>query len=319
MLDLLSKPNAQELSRLFLFQSVNPDAIEEILPSCMIRRMKRQEILLTPGEPNNNLYQLLSGRLRVHLDSPDDEPIGYIEEGETVGEMSIIDNEVTSAYVVADTDSRLLVMDHELVWSLMDISHVSAYNLLRLLTSRLRHANDVIAEKIQLETPCFRYGSVDVPTGMHNRQWLDMILPRQLKRCTFAGSSFSVILIDIDFFRKYNEKYGRMGGDRAINTIAQIIMEHLRPTELAARYGGDQFFVILPEVDVKMARSIAERLRKQVMYANIIAVDGRKLPSLTISLGLAEARSGLTVEELFQTAEAALGRAKKMGKNYVSD
>lgn len=319
MFDLVIKPNAQELSRLQLLQSVSPESIEGILDSCVIRRLKNREVLLTPGEANFTLYQVLSGRLRVHLDSPDGEPISYIEQGEPVGEMSLIDHELTSAYVVADEDTRLLVMDHELVWSLVEASHVAAYNLLKLLTRRLRNANSVIAEKMQLESPCYRFGSVDALTGMHNRYWLDMILPRQLKRCSISGTSFSVILADIDFFRQYNEKYGRMGGGRAINTVAQIIMEKLRPTELAARYAGDQFFVILPELDLKSARGVAERLRKQVMYANIIAVDGRKLPSLTISLGIAVAQPGQSVEGLLAAAEAALGRAKKMGKNYVSD
>jgi diguanylate cyclase (GGDEF)-like protein len=319
MFDLVAKPNALELSQLQLFESVSPESIESILDSCKIRRLKNREVLMTPGEPNTTLYQVLSGRLRVHLDSPDGEPIGYIGQWEAVGEMSLVDHEATSAFVVADEDTRLLIMEHDLVWSLVESSHPAACNLLKILTRRLRNANNVIAEKMQLENPCYRFGSVDGLTGMHNRYWLDMILPRQLKRCAMNGATFSVILADIDFFRHYNEKYGRMGGDRAINTVAQIIMENLRPTELAARYAGDQFFVILPEVDIKSARGIAERLRKKVLYATIIAVDGRKLPSLTISLGIAESRKGQTVADLLAVAEGALLRAKKMGKDYVSD
>lgn len=319
MFDVLTKPNPRELERLQLFKSVPPESIEGILASCVIRRLKKDEVLLAPGEPNRHLYQLMSGRLRVHLESTSNDALNYIEPGETVGEMSIIDNSTTSAFVVADDDSRLLVLEESLVWSLVEVSHAAACNLLKILTQRLRHTNSLIVEKMQIEESYCQYGSIDVLTGMHNRLWLDLILPRQLKRCIIAGKTLSLILIDIDHFKAYSEKYGRLSADMAINKIARAIMEALRATELAVRYGGDEFLILLPDIDVKVSRTVAERLRQRVMYADIVAPDGRKLPSLTVSLGLAQAEPGQTMEEFLAIVEAALRRAKSMGRNFVSD
>jgi diguanylate cyclase (GGDEF)-like protein len=319
MFDVLTKLNPKELERLQLFKSVIPESIEGILDSCVIRRLKKEEVLFVPGQPNRYLYQLMSGRLRVHLESTGSDPVSFIEPGETVGEMSIIDNALTSAFVVADEDSRLLVLEEGLVWSLVEVSHAAAFNLLKILTQRLRHANDIIAEKMQIEDSYYQYGSIDVLTGMHNRHWLDLILPRQLTRSTVSGKPLSLILIDIDHFKLYGEKHGRLCGDMAINKIARTIMESLRPTELAVRYGGDEFLVLLPDVEVKVTRNVAERLRQKVMYADIAAPDGRKLPSLTVSLGIAQSEPGQLMEEFLGVVEAALGRAKKMGRDFVSE
>jgi diguanylate cyclase (GGDEF)-like protein len=172
---------------------------------------------------------------------------------------------------------------------------------------------------MHLEETYYQYGSIDAITGMHNRHWLDMILPRQMKRCTISGKSACLILIDIDDFKLYGEKYGRLSGDMAINKIARTVMEHLRPTELAVRYGGDEFLIILPDIETKQARIVAERLRQKVMYADITAPDGRKLPSLTISLGIGQTVPEQSAQEILAVVEAALDRAKKMGKNFVSE
>jgi diguanylate cyclase (GGDEF)-like protein len=318
MFDLLTKPNPKELQRLQLFHAVPLESIEGILDSCVIKRLKRGELLFTPGQPNRNLFQVLSGCLRVHLDSLRDEPVSMIEAGETVGEMSIIDNSLTSAFVVAHEDSRLLVLERDLVWSLVEFSHAAAYNLLKILSQRLRHANNLITEKLQMEDSFCSFGNIDVVTGMHNRQWLNLVLPRQINRSTMSGRPLSLILLDIDSFRQFNDKHGRLCGDVAINKIAHAIMEHMRPTELAVRYGGDEILVLIPDVDLKVARSVAERIRQRIMYMDIASPDGRKLPSLTISLGIAQAEAGQSAEELLGVVEAALARAKDMGRNFVS-
>ena len=319
MFDLLTRPNPKELERLQLFQSVPLESIEGILESCVIRRLKKDETLLLPGQANRQLFQLMSGRLRVHLETLQSDPVSYVEPGETVGEMSIIENTLTSAFVVADEDSRILVLEDTLVWSLVEVSHAAARNLLRLLTQRLRHANDLIAEKMQLEDSFYNYGSIDVLTGMHNRKWLDLILPRQLTRSALSGKPVSVVLLDIDNFKAFGEKHGRLSGDMAINRIARVAIEALRATELSVRYGGDEILVLLPDADLKVARTVAERLRQRVMYVDITSPDGRKLPSLTISLGIAQAEPGQSMEDFLEVVEAALDRAKKMGKNFVSD
>ncbi|MCH8820464.1 MAG: cyclic nucleotide-binding domain-containing protein, partial [Acidobacteria bacterium] len=110
--------------------------------------MKQGEVLIQSGEPNQFLYLLVSGRLKIQLTLETD-AIAVLEPGEVVGELSLIDGQLTSAYVVAETDSSLLVMDEQVMWSLVDASPI-ARNLLISLARRLRHSNSQILTRQHL-------------------------------------------------------------------------------------------------------------------------------------------------------------------------
>jgi diguanylate cyclase (GGDEF)-like protein len=319
MFDVLSKPNLHELKKLRLFADVSEETIEHIIESFVIRRLKKNEVLIVSDQPNHYLYLVLSGKLSVFLDSSMVEAVCSVGSGEPVGELSIIDNSMTSAFVVADEDSRLLVLEEAQVWSLLQESTAFARNLLQSLTQRLRQANQVISSKAQVEDSFYHYGMVDVLTGMHSRRWFDQMISRALRRCILQDKPFSVLMTDIDNFRSYNETHGQICSDLALNKIARTIQEHMRATELAVRYEGDRFLIILPETDQLQARKVAERLRLKVMYTDIPAPGGRKLPSLTVSVGIAQATAEQSVDEFMDVVMVALKRAKEMGKNYVSD
>lgn len=319
MFDVLSKPNLSELKKMKLFADVPEETIERIVESFVIHRLKKGELLLVSGQPNHYLYQVLSGKLCVYLEPSLEEPVSSIGPGEPVGELSIIDNSLTSAFVVAEEDSRLLVLEETQVWSLVEESHAFSRNLLRSLSQRLRQANQIIANKIVMEESFYQYGMLDILTGLHSRRWFEHMIHRALRRCTLQGKPFSVLMTDIDSFSDYNELHGRLCGDMALNKIALTIQEHLRATELAVRYEGDRLLVLLPETDLQQTRRVAERLRLKVMYTDIPATGGRKLPSLTLSVGIAQATPDQTVEELMDVVMVALNRAKEMGRNYVSD
>lgn len=319
MFDVLTRPKMSELKKMKLFANVSQDTIERIVDSFVIRRLKKGEVLLASDQPNRYLYQILSGKLSVFLDPSLEEPICRFGPGEQVGELSIIDSSVTSGYVVADADCRLLVLEETQVWSLVEESHTFSRNLLQSLSQRLRQANQVITSKISIEDSFCHYGMLDVLTGMHSRKWFDQIIQRALRRCTLQGKPFSLLMMDIDHFRGFNEVHGRICGDLALNKIAHTIQEHLRVTELAVRYEDDRMLVILPETDLQQTRRVAERLRQKIMYTDIPATGGRMLPALTLSVGIAQATADQTVEEFMAVVMVALKRAKDMGRNFVSD
>jgi diguanylate cyclase (GGDEF)-like protein len=319
MFDVLSKPKFTDLKNMKLFSNVSRETLETIIESFVIRRLKCNEVLIAPDQPNNYLYLVLSGKLSVFLDSSLEEAICSFGYGEPIGELSVIDKNTTSAYVVAEEDSRLLVLEESQVWSLVKESHAFARNLLISLSERLRQANDLISRKTRIEDSFYNYGTLDILTGMHSRRWFDHIINRALRRCIMQGKPFSLLLADIDNFSSFNGKYGRMRGDLALNKVAQTIQEHLRVTELAVRYSGDRLMVILPETDLQQARKVAERLRLKVMYTDIPAPGGRLLPPLTLSIGIAQATAEQTVEDFMNDVLTALNRAKDMGRNYVSD
>ncbi|MEE8511742.1 MAG: EAL domain-containing protein [Acidiferrobacterales bacterium] len=136
-----------------LFNEVSPESVKDLLSACPIRSLRRGEVLIEAGQPNDAVYLLLAGQLHVHLDSVKNEPVATLEAGETVGELSVMDQQPTSAVVVATKNSRLLVVPRETFWRLIQASHGVAANLLSILAQRLRQNNTAIRrqeEQIQL-------------------------------------------------------------------------------------------------------------------------------------------------------------------------
>ncbi|HEX2678795.1 MAG TPA: cyclic nucleotide-binding domain-containing protein, partial [Polyangiales bacterium] len=175
---MASDPNApavtrEELERLAILAAANIEALEPMLLACPVRKLARGETLITIGTENKNLYLVLSGELGVHLDSPDSPALTKLGAGEAAGELSLIDRQPASAYVVASLATRVLVLDEELLWLLADSSHAVAYNLLRTLAARMRSGNKIIQrEREQLEQYKF-HASIDSLTGLFNRYWMD--------------------------------------------------------------------------------------------------------------------------------------------------
>ena len=137
-------PTDDDLSRIKLFRSVDVAAVRSRLRGCTVRTLQPDEVLIQADRPNDRLYLLLSGDLSVHLRSPANPPIVVLGPGETVGELSLIDKQPTSAFVVAQTPCRLLVMNESVMWGLVRTSHAVALNLLSTLSHRLRYDNRLI-------------------------------------------------------------------------------------------------------------------------------------------------------------------------------
>ena len=139
------------LQQIYLLKGVEPEVIIGLLDLCTILKLEAQEILIVPSQSNRTVYFLLSGRLRIHLDSVESEPLVVLEPGESVGEMSVVDHKPTSAFVVADEASVLLAMEEDTLWSLVQASHAAARNLLFTLVQRLRHADAIISNNMSKE------------------------------------------------------------------------------------------------------------------------------------------------------------------------
>lgn len=308
----------EELRQIRLFQSVELDAIKGILDACTIRYLNAGEMLITAGQDNRTVYFLLEGHVQIHLTSIQEPPTATLGPGESVGEMSVIDHKPASAFVVAIDPVRLLVMEEEILWSLVQSSHAAAGNLLIGLSSRLRHADAVISENRETEQDYRCHGTVDALTGLHNRYWLEILLDRQVQRSAMDGLPLSLIMIDIDHFKTFNNHYGRAYGDHVLYAVAHTLSDHLRPTEIIARYGGDEFVVILPDTGIETARDIGERLHREVMDAVPVTPNGSSIPHPTISIGLAMLKAGQTGKDLLAEADQDLSRTKSEGRSRIA-
>lgn len=162
--------------------------------------------------------------------------------------------------------------------------------------------------------------TIDVLTGILNRRSFEENIQTEWKRAIRARTTISLIMIDIDHFKEFNDYYGHQAGDRCLEKVAKaIVASTQRPADLVARYGGEEFVVVLPESDRKGAILVAERIRNEVESLTIRHEHSSVSPYVTVSLGTATLfpQKENTVEELIYRADRALFQAKYHGRNSV--
>jgi diguanylate cyclase (GGDEF)-like protein len=306
------------LQGLELFRGVNADDVQELLQNCSRRDIGEGELLLSPGEKNEHVFVVLSGSLNIHVGSADAPVLATMDAGDCVGEMSIIEDRDPSAYVIGAEETHLLVIHQIVLWDMVDASHEFAKNLLVVLSERVRSHNRTIAESYGELKKIERHAKTDALTGLSNRHAMEESFLREINRCVKDERPISLIMIDVDNFREFNDKFGHIAGDRVLSAVAAILQRHFRPRDLLARYGGDEFAVMLPEVDAELALTIAERVRQAVSGDTEETGDSLIQIPVNISMGVAELQKDSTLPTLIREADAALYRAKHAGRNVVS-
>ncbi len=159
----------------------------------------------------------------------------------------------------------------------------------------------------------------DALTGLVNTRYFKLALGREVDRVFRSGEIALLLLIDLDSFKEINDTYGHLVGDQALLTVAGVLTKNVRPMDTAARCGGDEFAVILPNCRPDTGRLIAERIRMQVEQTPIALTDGRNV-RMTTSIGgthISPSRK-LVFEEVLDQADQQLYRAKSEGRNRVS-
>jgi diguanylate cyclase len=160
--------------------------------------------------------------------------------------------------------------------------------------------------------------NTDTLTGLPNRRALDDFLHASQLAAMENGEPLSALLIDIDQFRQFNDKFGLGVGDQLLRLMANALRERLNEKDLPARYGGDELIAILPGAELAACEAMAERIRKSVSECRITRRStGEMLPGITISIGVAQFRSGESTAELVERCDRALRLAKRIGRNRV--
>ncbi|MCB9594173.1 MAG: GGDEF domain-containing protein [Sandaracinaceae bacterium] len=309
--------DAEALDGFAMLEGVGLTARRELLAAAVHRELQPHDLLIEQGVRHAKMFLVLSGELGVHLESPESDPVALIGAGETVGELSVLDGSEASAYVVAKTPATLLEIGEDDFWGLTNVSHAFALNLLLALASRLRANNAQVSKNVEKRRMYERAAMFDGLTGIHNRRWLDETLHRMVERNARGGGHLSVSLIDIDHFKSFNDTYGHAAGDHVLTVVATTLAANLRPTDLVARFGGEEFVIIFPDTEIKLAQIAAERVREAVAAEKLSMPDGTALPCVTISMGVAELEGGESVPDLLKTADLAMYRAKQAGRNRV--
>lgn len=179
----------------------------------------------------------------------------------------------------------------------------------------LQLANASLTEQLRVALQTVRLdAATDALTGQGNRRALDELLKQQVALASQTGRPFSVLMLDIDFFKKVNDVHGHMVGDDALRSFAQRVRDYLRQGDVCARFGGEEFVAVLPGATLGTALEVAERLRHGVEATALLTTPQ---VAVTASIGAATWQPGQTVDDLLNAADAAVYAAKRGGRNQV--
>ncbi len=194
-------------------------------------------------------------------------------------------------------------------------------------TDFLQHLAAIAAfclENVVNRSRLMRSGLIDVLTGWHNRRYLQSRLREELARCRRERSSLTCLMIDVDHFKRINDQRGHLAGDEVLRKIAQRIEGAVRGSDVAVRYGGEEFVILLPGTGHEAGGQLAERIRCAVADEHFELADCTELLPATVSIGVAEHRTGgdaedlkVAGERLLARADVALYEAKGGGRNRV--
>lgn len=308
-----------------LFRDITDDhlkLIRNIIKDCPVVKARAGQVVLDANSSGSRLFIVLNGALGITKLNEDnnhiENSITQYLPGECVGEISVLDEEIHSATISALSDSDLLVIEADTLWQLIDQSNGVARNLLQLLSFRIRTANAQIRSRQKVGEFYRQLSMVDGLTGLHNRAWLNAQLPPMIEHAHISGNPLSIILVDLDHFKRFNDEHGHLVGDDALQTAAKVLNAGLRPTDFAARYGGEEMMVILPGTTQKAAIGVAQRLCSRLSKTKVFPDPAKPLPHITGSFGVATLEAGQDFLQLISVADAALYRAKDAGRNQVA-
>ena len=174
----------------------------------------------------------------------------------------------------------------------------------------------VALENARLHRIVERQALVDGLTGLANRRQCEDTLASELARLERFGGPLAVVVADLDWFKDVNDRYGHPSGDAVLREFAQLLRDLVRDVDLAGRWGGEEFLLILPGTDLAGGAQVAERVRLALAARIVLSADGSPIP-VTASFGVAATPPASTAAELFSAADAALYEAKRNGKNRV--
>ena len=190
-----------------------------------------------------------------------------------------------------------------------------------VLQSMVQAMGRIAAIQEQLQTvneELSRLAHIDALTELNNRRGFVLHYGREWGRSSRESQPLSVIMIDIDSFKTYNDNYGHLAGDDCLRLVSKILMSNLlRPVDMVARYGGEEFVVLLPNTSLDGAKLVAERLRSSIEHENLLHEFSPVGKCITISAGCAEKVAGQAPNQLIDIADKNLYKAKENGRNQV--
>lgn len=312
------------LKNVEILSGLGDPEIGEILSRSGSREFRQGDTLFSEGDVGRELYIVESGEIAVsiRLAGGGEKEIARIRTGDFFGEMSIFDDAPRSATCRTKADTRLLSLNRDTFFSLIDehpgLAVKMMFRMLNITTRRLRNTNQFVADTVRWGEEARRKAITDDLTGIYNRRYLDGACKEQFVLAREKNQPLSLMMVDLDRFREINERYGQDAGDRIILAVVEVFKAHLRGNSIIARYGGDEFTVLLPGTGIEEAGKIAEAMRSGVAGLDVSDNNGGGVMKVTISVGISSfpGQAG-GVEELKSGADRALYAAKEQGRDRI--
>ncbi len=284
----------------------------------------KDSFICREGDEGNELYIIESGSAYASIKINDDEEkiLTEFSSGDFFGEVAIFENAQRSASITTKEDTTVLVLHkddfHTIMakWPLVAIRMMK--EMLDITSGRLSKTGRFISEMVKWGDDASRRAITDELTGVYNRRYLDSALEDQFEKAQGQNTPITVIMADMDFFREVNESYSHDIGDEYIIEVAAVFKKCLRDRDIVARYGGDEFTIVLPETDIEKARDLAEDIRRNVEKLDFLEKHAGPKLQLSVSLGLAAfPQHSDNLDDLKKHADQALYKAKENGRNRV--
>jgi diguanylate cyclase (GGDEF)-like protein/PAS domain S-box-containing protein len=184
---------------------------------------------------------------------------------------------------------------------------------IRDITERKQAQDSLLKSQVLLRELSVR----DHLTGLFNRRYMEETLERELLRASRKGLSLDILMIDVDDFKQFNDNFGHAAGDAVLRELSLLLFEHFRGEDVACRYGGDEFVIVLLDASLEKTRERAERLCEHIRHLNV-QFEGKAFEMIKLSIGIAAfPEHGSTSAEILKAADIALYRAKHDGRNRV--
>lgn len=218
-------------------------------------------------------------------------------------------------------DKRHIHKDGHVIWTLLTVTLIKSYpgkseqaiGQLQDISARKRNEEEILKLNNLLKDQSIH----DPLTGLYNRRYLDEALNSDLKHVIRTRGILSVAMLDLDFFKRFNDQFGHEAGDVVLKSVGNILLHAFRGNDIACRFGGEEFVVVLMDADLKNAIRRLEIIRENIKSTPVF-YHGKQLPPVTVSIGVALApQQGITVNEIISAADSALYLAKQSGRDKI--
>lgn len=323
---------------------LDPQALVHLAEVAEVQVLAPGQVLFEEGAPSDAVYLVISGDVAITQAGKETASSRLHTSGEFIGEMGVVENQPRSATARAYNQVQVLRFTTAAFLSIVSTAPFLVWKLMRNFSARLRqrereylvdlqkrnqelaeaaaHLEQLVAERTRdLAAANGRLEALSVTddlTGIYNRRFLHQILDRMAADLRPTTPPFAVIMVDVDYFKHYNDRNGHLAGDNVLRDVGDLLNRSIRSTDILARYGGEEFCIVLESTRKADAQRVAGQLCQAIRERPFPHGAAQPLGALTASFGVAafpdDAQEVLAV---VAAADGALYQAKQGGRNQV--